>query len=127
MIQNHETKTQKNGKAIDLLASIQHLSFKKSASSAAQNSIFNQTKIVNLKPVDLEKVQLALAQIDVAKTSIMSALAALNGFDDINKRDLWLAANMVNGYDYMLQEFLHQSRGGLKHENFNLGLVAKNG
>ncbi len=90
---------------------------------ARENSIFNQQKIICLSKIDLEKVQIALIQIDLARSALVSALAALQGFEGISKRDLLIAANMAHGYDHMLQEFLHQSRGGLKYENFNLGLV----
>ncbi|OQW67959.1 MAG: hypothetical protein BVN34_09135 [Proteobacteria bacterium ST_bin12] len=92
---------------------------------ARENSIFNQQKLICLSKIDLEKVQIALMQIAIARDSLVSAMAALQGFEGISKRDLLIAANMAHGYDYMLQEFLHQSRGGLKHENFNLGLVKK--
>lgn len=95
----------------------------KNAPTDSVNSIFNQQKHIRLNKIDLEKVQVALTQIDEAKKHLIGALAALQGFDGISKRDLLVAANMAHGYDYMLQEFLHQSRGGLKTENFNLGLV----
>lgn len=94
----------------------------------SENSIFNQQKrICNLSKVDLEKVHLALSEIDEAKKHLMGAIAALSGFDGISKRDLLIAANTAHAYDYMLQEFLHQARGGLKHENLNYGLVSVGG
>jgi len=116
-------------KAQQILKGItQALSFKtvtppQTAPSDSVNTIFNQQKHICLSKIDLEKVQIALVQIDEAKKHLIGAIAALQGFDGISKRDLLIAANMAHGYDYMLQEFLHQSRGGLKTENFNYGLV----
>jgi hypothetical protein len=78
--------------------------------NAGENSIMRQRNLIDLIKVDFEKIDMASAQLEKARTHLVGALAALDGFDDISKRELLLAANFTNGYIYMLGEFIRQKQ-----------------
>lgn len=74
------------------------------------NSIFNQKEVVPVTAIQMERLAMAEAELQKALHSLMSAEAALVGFDDIEKRELRIAQNFTHGYIYMLREFVYQSK-----------------
>lgn len=76
-----------------------------------ENSIFHQENRIRLSKIQLEQIQSAMPQLGSAQESLVYALAALEGFEGITKRELLLAASFTHGYIYMLNEFMRQTQG----------------
>lgn len=75
-----------------------------------ENTIFNQSSVVQLNAIQLERIALAEVELEKAAVALMGAQAALVGFDDLSKRDLSLAQNFTHGYIYMLRELVYQNK-----------------
>lgn len=88
-----------------------------------QNSIFNQQNSIGLQKSELYQIQETAKHLKIARAELVSALACLQGFEGINKRELLLAASFTDGYIYMLQELMRQQKSTLNRESWNRGLV----
>jgi hypothetical protein len=78
--------------------------------STHENCINHQQKFIDLLAIDFERIDIASQQLEKAREHLLGAMAALDGFSGISKRELLLAANFTHGYIYMLGEFMRQKQ-----------------
>lgn len=88
------------------------------------NSICHQAYRPQLTNVQLREVQAAIEYLSKSRTSLMSAMAVMEGYKHISKRELLLAASFCDGYIYMLEQHLIQNKSGLNEANFTRGVLS---
>ena len=79
-------------------------------SSDHKNCINQQQNLIDLIQVDFKRIDMASLQLEKARALLISAMASLEGFEGLSKRELLLAANFTHGYIYMLGEFMRQKQ-----------------
>lgn len=79
-------------------------------SQTHENCINQQSNIIDLVRADFERMDIASAQLEKAREHLVGAMASLEGFEGLSKRELLLAANFTHGYIYMLGEFIRQKQ-----------------
>ena len=103
----------KNGKAQALLDAQKRAkthSIQSIFSAQDTNSINYQQNLIELMQVDFKRIDLASLQLEKARALLVSAMASLEGFEGLSRRELLLAANFTHGYIYMLGEFVRQKQ-----------------
>ena len=73
------------------------------------NTVMYHAKHIQLKPVEVEKIHIAIQELELAKENVLSTLVVLNGFEGLSQREILLSGHHINANIYMLQELLRLS------------------